>query len=290
MMNDQTITALIRAALDEDIGTGDVTTLALVPPEARTRAVIVARHACRVAGTDIARRVFHALDPELSVTTVVPDGLPAKAGSHIVTLSGRAASILTAERVALNFLQRLTGVATLTAMFVERVAVHGVKLLDTRKTTPGWRGLEKYAVRCGGGVNHRMGLYDRVMIKDNHRRFWAGNSMRSLADAVHAARAAFPGIAVEVEVENETDMRDALDARPEWILLDNMAPAAMRRCATINAGTARLEASGGITLDTIDAVAASGIDAVSLGCLTHSAPATDLSLEFEDLTSDGNGS
>ncbi len=279
-MNDLETAALIRAALEEDIGTGDVTTLALVPPEARIRAVIVARNACRVAGTDVARRVFHALDPELSVAAVVPDGMPAKAGGHIVTLSGRAASILTAERVALNFLQRLTGIATLTSTFADRVAVHGVKLLDTRKTTPGWRQLEKYAVRCGGGVNHRMGLYDQVMIKDNHRRLWAGHATRSLADAVRAARAAFPGLPVEVEVENETDLRDALDARPEWILLDNMTPEKMRRCATINAGTARLEASGGITLDTIDAVAASGIDAVSLGCLTHSAPAADLSLEF----------
>ncbi len=281
-MNDDLTTALIRAALDEDIGAGDVTTQALVPPATHGHAVILNRTPCRVAGADIARQVFLTVDHELSVTIEAADGAALAADSRILSVSGRAASILTAERVALNFLQRLTGIATLTAAFVERTAPHGVILLDTRKTTPGWRRLEKYAVRCGGGVNHRMGLYDRVMIKDNHRRLWAGDAVRSLADAVRAVRIAFPGIPVEVEVENEAELRDALEARPEWVLLDNMPPEQMKRCVAINNGTTRLEASGGITLANIDAVAASGVDAISLGCLTHSAPAADLSLEFED--------
>ncbi len=281
-MNDDLTNALIRAALEEDVGAGDLTTQALVAPEVDGNAVIVNRTPCRVAGADIARQVFLNVDHELAVTIEAADGEALPAGCRIMSLRGRAASILTAERVALNFLQRLTGIATLTATFVERTAPHGVTLLDTRKTTPGWRRLEKYAVCCGGGVNHRMGLYDMIMIKDNHRRLWAGAAVRSLADAVRAARARFPGIAVEVEVENEAELRDALNARPEWVLLDNMPPQHMKRCVAINAGTARLEASGGITLDNIDAVAASGVDAISLGCLTHSAPAADLSLEFED--------
>ncbi len=279
MMDD--IDDLIRRALAEDLGAGDVTTLALVPPSAMVRAAIVARAACCVAGTEIACRVFHAVDPELSIAVTVPAGRLVAPDQPIIKLYGRASSILSAERTALNFMQRLTGVATLTAAFVARARPYGMSILDTRKTTPGWRRLEKDAVRCGGGVNHRMGLYDRILIKDNHRRLWASRSERSLAEAVLVARARFPGLLVEVEVESEAELRDVLTARPEWILLDNMTVAQMRRCVEINAGIARLEASGGITLDTVEAVAASGVDAVSLGCLTHSAPAADLSLEFE---------
>lgn len=281
-MMDADVDGLVRAALAEDVGAGDVTTLALVPPEARTRAVIVARVACRLAGAGIARRVFQRVDPDVNVKLEKSDGAPVAAGESVITLSGKAAAILTAERTALNFMQRLTGIATLTDAFVRRAAPHGVQILDTRKTTPGWRMLEKYAVRCGGGSNHRMGLYDRIMIKDNHRRLWGGDSARSLADAVRAARDRFPGVVVEVEVESEAELRDALDAGPEWVLLDNMSPERMAGCVAINAGRARLEASGGIDLDNVDAVAACGIDAISLGCLTHSAPATDLSLEFCD--------
>lgn len=280
-MNDPTTKALIRAALKEDIGAGDLTTRALVAPTVPGRAVIVNRTPCRVAGADIARQVFLSVDPDLAVTLDAADGASLAAEQRVLTVSGRAASILTAERVALNFLQRLTGIATLTAAFVARTAPHGVAVLDTRKTTPGWRHLEKYAVRCGGGANHRMGLYDRIMIKDNHRRLWSGPAVRSLAQAVQTARERFPGVPVEVEVENEAELRDALNARPEWVLLDNMPPERMKRCVAISAGITRLEASGGITLANIDAVAASGVDAISLGCLTHSAPATDLSLEFE---------
>lgn len=272
---------MIQEALKEDIAGGDVTTLALVPPDKVVSAVILSRSNCRTAGTQVADRVFRTVDPELSVTIDVPDGDTARTDQVVMTLRGRAASILTAERTALNFLQRLTGIATLTAAFAARAAIHGVSVLDTRKTTPGWRALEKYAVRCGGGVNHRMGLYDRIMIKDNHRRLWAAGRKLSLADAVCAARSRFPGLVVEVEVESESELRDALTARPEWILLDNMPVDMMRRCVAINAGISKLEASGGVNLGNIDAVAATGVDAVSLGCLTHSAPAADLSLELE---------
>ena len=197
-----------------------------------------------------------------------------------MTIRGSARSILTAERTALNFLQRMSGIATLTSVFVDKARRHGVMILDTRKTTPTLRILEKYAVLCGGGRNHRFGLFDRFLIKDNHRRLWGHGQAARLGDAVHQARKRFPGLPVEVEVESEAELRSALDGKPEWILLDNMAPARLRCCVKICAGRSRLEASGGINLRNISRVAATGVDAVSLGCLTHSAPAADLSLEI----------
>ena len=274
------ISSVVRAALREDVGRGDATTLALVPAPARTRAVIVARHACVVCGTDVAREVFRQVDPRIRCTVKVRDGVEAKAGDALVALAGPARGILTGERAALNFMQRLTGIATLTREFVRRAGPRKVAILDTRKTTPGLRALEKHAVRCGGGTNHRFGLFDRILIKDNHRAFWAGRQRRSLADAVRAARRRYPRLAVEIEVESEAELRDALEAAPDWVLLDNMTPARLRRCVKFNAGRAKLEASGGITLDTVAQVAATGIDAISVGALTHSAPAADLSLEF----------
>ena len=194
-------------------------------------------------------------------------------------ITGKARAILAGERTALNFLQRLTGIATLTARFVEQVKPHATRILDTRKTTPTWRTLEKYAVRCGGGTNHRMGLYDQVLIKDNHRRLWGA---RDLAEAVHMARRRCPGVPVEVEVETEAELERALAARPDWILLDNMTLRRLRRCVRLCRGRCPLEASGGITLANVKAVAAAGVQAISLGCLTHSAPAADLSLEILD--------
>ena len=188
--------------------------------------------------------------------------------------------MLRAERVGLNLVQRLSGIATLTARYVEAVAGTNARVVDTRKTTPGLRALEKQAVRCGGGANHRFGLFDRVLIKDNHRAFWGGGERRPLADAVRAARAKYPRLLVEIEVESEADLRDALAARPDWVLLDNMPPALLRRCARLCRGVCHTEASGGITLDTVARVAATGVDAISVGALTHSAPAVDLSMEF----------
>lgn len=273
----------IRRALTEDLGAaGDVTTQALVGADRCARAVIVARRDYVVAGGALAVRVLRALDAELTAEMHVADGGTVRPGQVLLTVAGRARAILTGERTALNLLQRLTGIATLTAQFVARARPYGVRILDTRKTTPLLRGLEKYAVACGGGTNHRRGLYDMILIKDNHRRLWARDGTMRLADAVRAARAAYPGLPVEVEVESEAELLDAMTAAPEWLLLDNMTPDQLKRCVALCARRCRLEASGGVTLETIEAVAASGVDAVSLGCLTHSAPAADLSLELTD--------
>lgn len=271
---------LIRRALEEDIGPGDVTTLSVIPESARGRAVILARATCVVAGVDVARAVFAEVEPRLTCQARVRDGSLAHPDEVLVTIEGPIRGILTGERTALNFMQRLTGIATRTRQFVEAVQPHDVRILDTRKTTPTLRVLEKYAVTCGGGTNHRMGLYDMVLIKDNHRRLWQQAGISNLAGAVEAARRKFPGVPVEVEVESEDELRDALRARPEWILLDNMTPERLARCVQVCDGQARLEASGGVTLDTVKAIAATGVDAISIGGLTHSAPAADLSLEL----------
>jgi nicotinate-nucleotide pyrophosphorylase (carboxylating) len=271
----------IRRSLEEDLGgVGDVTTLSLVPEDAYAEARIIARNACVVAGTTVAAAVFAAVDSGLDCRTCISDGSPAQPGDTVMTLSGYARGILTGERTALNFMQRMAGIATLTRAFVEKAAPHGVAILDTRKTTPTLRVFEKYAVLCGGGTNHRMGLYDRAMIKDNHRNLWREGDASRLDLAVAACRARFPGVAVEVEVETEAELHSALAAGPEWILLDNMPPEEMRRCVEIVAGLAKVEASGGITLETVTEVARSGVDAISLGCLTHTVAAADLSLEI----------
>jgi len=271
---------LIALALREDLGrAGDVTSKSLISPTEKGRAVILARTPCMISGGPVAAAVFRKVDPSLKTQTVLPDGARAGAGATVLEVRGSLRSILSAERTALNFMQRMSGVATLTSQFVRRA--RKVMILDTRKTTPGFRLLEKYAVQCGGGCNHRMGLYDCILIKDNHRNLWRKRGGDNLCGAVNAARKKYPGLAVEIEVESEADLRQVLAAKPEWILLDNMPPAAMKRCVRICGGQCRLEASGGITLSNISAVAASGVDAVSLGCLTHSAPTADLSLELE---------
>lgn len=278
------VMALIERALAEDVADGDATTRALVPDDSAVESEIVARNACVPAGHAVAAAVFRAVDARVSYTAVAEDGRSVSAGTRVAGIRGPAQAILTAERTALNFLQRLTGIASQTARFVEAVAPYGVTILDTRKTTPGYRALEKYAVRCGGGVNHRMGLYDRVMIKDNHRALWARRSgTAGLAAAVAAAREAYPALQVEVEVETEDEFRDAIGGRPEWILLDNMGPDRLRRFVEMNQGCSKLEASGGITRDNVAAIAAAGVDAISLGCLTHSVKAADLSLEIMHL-------
>lgn len=270
---------LIRRALREDLGSGDITSHALIAPGRVITAVVIARHACIVSGGGIAAHIFRMLDHGMRIRILVPDGCRVREAAPLMRITGKARAILAGERTALNFLQRLTGIATLTARFVEQVKPHGTRILDTRKTTPIWRMLEKYAVRCGGGTNHRMGLYDQVLIKDNHRRLWGA---RDLAEAVQTARHRCPGVPVEVEVETEAELERALAARPDWILLDNMTPARLRRCVHLCHGRCPLEASGGITLANVKAVAAAGVQAISLGCLTHSAPAADLSLEILD--------
>jgi nicotinate-nucleotide pyrophosphorylase (carboxylating) len=279
---EEDVRKMIRQALEEDIATGDATTLSLVPADLTVEAHILAKEACVVSGGDVAAAVFSALDAVTRVDVVIADGEHAAVGDVILTIHGSARTILTGERTALNFMQRMTGIATLTAMFAERVASYACVILDTRKTTPGLRAFEKYAVLCGGGTNHRIGLFDKVMIKDNHRRLWRDGDGGDLAAAVREARRQYPELEIEIEVESVEELRNALDGAPEWILLDNMEPDVMAECVAINAGRSKLEASGGITLDNVVAAAASGVDAISLGCLTHSAPSVDLSLEIAD--------
>jgi len=281
---DITLTPVVRdaiaRALQEDIDSGDATTLALVPEDTVVSAHILAREACFVSGADVAREVFRQLDERVEVAYRIADGGKAGAGETILDISGPARAVLTGERTALNFMQRMTGIATMTAGFVEKTAGYDCKILDTRKTTPTLRAFEKYAVLCGGGTNHRIGLFDKVMIKDNHRRLWKDGDSGDLAAAVLEARRKNPGLEIEIEVESIEELRNALEGEPEWILLDNMSPEIMAECVKINAGRSLLEASGGITLANVEAAAASGVDAVSLGCLTHSAPSVDLSLEI----------
>ena len=271
---------LVRRALAEDVGAGDVTTRALVSPGRSATAEILARQALVVSGGDVAAAVFLAIDGALACDARVPEGHHARDGETILAIEGSATSILQAERTALNFLQRMSGIATLTNTFVERVRRYRTVILDTRKTTPTLRILEKYAVRCGGGKNHRMGLYDRAMIKDNHRRFWPGGEHGGLDDAVVEVRRHAPGVPVEVEVESLDHLDRALRAKPDWVLLDNMDTAQMEACVRRVDGRCGVEASGNVTLDNVEAVAATGVDAISLGCLTHSAPSVDLSLDI----------
>ncbi|MBQ2629676.1 MAG: carboxylating nicotinate-nucleotide diphosphorylase [Kiritimatiellae bacterium] len=275
--------AAVRLALDEDLGSPwcDATSEALVDPAATATGEIYAKGAgCVVAGATVARAVLKAVDPRVSVRILRPDGSAAKPGVPILAFRGRARSILAAERTALNFMQRMCATATLARRFVDATKRYGTLILDTRKTTPGLRVFEKYAVTCGGGTNHRFGMFDRILMKDNHRRLWRGGDPDALDQAVAAARKAFPKLAVEVEVESLRECASALRARPEWIMLDNMSCADMRKCVRMCRGISKTEASGGITLDRAKEVAATGVTAISLGCLTHSAGSVDLSLEW----------
>ena len=266
---------LIDRALAEDIGPGDVTTQAIVPPEAEGRGEIVAKAHGVICGLPIAAAVFRAVDGSIIFTPMVREGEPVGPGDVVAEVVGPLRGILIAERTALNFLTRLSGIATLTAAFVEAVAPYRAVILDTRKTTPGWRYLEKYAVRCGGGRNHRMGLYDMVLIKDNHIA-----ACGSIAEAVRRVRAAGVEVPVEVEVRNLEELREALDLGVDRILLDNFPVEEIAAAVRIAGGRVPLEASGGVTLDNVTEIAATGVDYISVGSLTHSAPALDLSLEL----------
>lgn len=275
------VIAAIRAAIEEDGVAHDVTSLSLVDPSAAITAIILARHPCRTAGANIGKAVMQMVDADLEVEIRAPDGSDIGAGDTIMRIKGKAAPILGAERVTLNFMQRMTGIATATNAFVNAVSGTKCQILDTRKTVPGLRLLDKYSVKTGGGTNHRMGLHDMVLIKDNHRKLWRTADQSRLDLAVAAARAKFPGISVEVEVETLEELESALSASPEWIMLDNMPPALMRQAVAITAGRCKLEASGGIDASTVRVAAETGVDAISLGCLTHSVKAADLSLEIE---------
>jgi nicotinate-nucleotide pyrophosphorylase (carboxylating) len=273
----QFLDPLLEAFLAEDLGGGDLTAAACFPePGQPTRAVIRSRQPCTAAGVTVAGRAFALADATLHSTPAVADGTAVGAGATLLTVEGAVAPLLSAERVALNLLQRLCGVATLTARFVAAVAGSGAAICDTRKTTPGLRLLEKYAVRCGGGTNHRFGLFDAVLIKDNHIR-----ACGSVAEAVARARCHAPeGIKIEVEVEDLAQLGEALAAGTDLVLLDNMDVETMRSAVTQVGGRVPLEASGGVTLETVGRIAATGVQFISVGALTHSAPAIDLSLEL----------
>jgi len=268
---------LLRRFLAEDLGDGDLTSRACFPdPGAHTQGVIRSREACTVAGVTVAARVFALTDNGLHPTARVTDGTRIEAGDELLTVEGPIVALLSAERVALNLLQRLCGVATATARYVAAVADTAAAICDTRKTTPGLRLLEKYAVRCGGGTSHRLGLFDGVLIKDNHVAVCG-----SVAEAVARARRHAPaGTPIEVEVETLPQLAEAVDSGADMILLDNMDVATLRAAVKEIAGRVPLEASGGVTLETIGRIAATGVQFISVGALTHSAPAIDLSLEL----------
>jgi nicotinate-nucleotide pyrophosphorylase (carboxylating) len=271
--------ALIRAAITEDMGSGDVTSEYFIPSTSRSKANLVAREAGVLSGSEVALAVFAEIDPSLEVRCLKRDGDSLTVGDTVMEISGSTRSLLSAERTALNFLQRLCGVATLARRYVEAVKPHAVKVLDTRKTTPGWRLLEKNAVRDGGGTNHRIGLYDQVMVKDNH--LVASGSMEALQAAIDRVNQERPAVKVQLEADSLAQVKTFLDLRGvDMILLDNMSPALLREAVRLNAGRLFLEASGGITLSTIQDVAATGVDAISVGAITHSARALDLALDF----------
>ncbi len=277
-MAETTISDLVARALAEDVGDGDVTTEATVPETARARAVITQKAPGVVFGLDVAEETFRALDPQVEVRRLVSEG-QWREGGAVMTVEGSARAILTAERTALNFLQRLSGVATMAARCVRAVDGTGAKILDTRKTTPGLRSLEKAAVAAAGATNHRAGLYDAVLIKENHCALAGG-----VGEAVRKARERWPELPLEVECRTLAEIDDALRAGARRILLDNMNVAQLRAAVDRVNGRARLEASGGVTLQTLREIASTGVQFVSVGALTHSAPALDLSLLLEPIS------
>ncbi|CAB1130088.1 nicotinate-nucleotide pyrophosphorylase (quinolinate phosphoribosyltransferase) [Candidatus Hydrogenisulfobacillus filiaventi] len=271
--------AVIDQALREDIGHGDVTTLALIPPEQRGRLRVLAEAPLVVAGLPALPLIFAVLGETVTVTARVTDGTPVAAGAELARLEGPARALLTGERVALNLIEHLSGISTFTRRVVEAVAPWGTRILDTRKTTPGLRALEKYAVRVGGGTNHRMGLDAAVLIKDNHIA-----AVGSVAEAVRRTRAAVgPTLFVEVECDSLEQVAEALEAGPDGILLDNMTPPQLQEAVHLIGGRVFTEASGGVSPANVAEVAATGVDAISLGALTHSAPWAPVTAEWEDL-------
>lgn len=277
----QAIQRAVRAALAEDIGSGDVTSLATVPSRVAFTVVMRAREPLVVAGLAFAEAAFRQLSPSARVKRLARDGQRVKRRGALLSITGPTRAILTAERVALNFVQRLSGVATLTAQYVAAVRGTRARILDTRKTTPGWRRFEKYAVACGGGRNHRFGLFDLVLIKDNHLAALREAKPNPVAAAVQRARRKFPKLKVEVEADTLAQVNQAVGAGADIILLDNMSPAQLRAAVRLVAGRAKTEASGGVNLKTVRAIAWTGVDFISVGALTHSARAVDIGLDFE---------
>ena len=271
-------TTLVRNALEEDCAENDITSIATIVSDRAARCIIVAREAGVIAGIPLVREAFRQRDARVSVRSTVRDGRRVQAATPVIFVTGHARGLLSAERVALNFMQRLSGVASLTARYVDAIKGTGAKILDTRKTTPGWRRLEKYAVRAGGGMNHRMDLSAAVLIKDNHLAALGGD----IELAVQRARKIAPaGTPVEVECDNLDQVRAALVAAADVIMLDNMSNSILRQAVELVDGRAVTEASGGITLDRVRSIAETGVDWISVGALTHSAKAMDLALDFE---------
>lgn len=269
----------VRRALVEDVGKGDLTTNALVPENARAQGVIYSKAHGILAGMSAAERTFQYLDPQIEINWELVDGSRLVPGSVIARVKGKGRALLTAERVALNFLQRLSGIATATREILKILEGTKAQLIDTRKTTPGLRLLEKYAVRAGGGCNHRLGLDDGVLIKDNHIKIAGG-----IKEAIRRAKAGVPHtIKIEVEVESLAQLKDALDAGADIIMLDNMSLDTMREAVRITAGRVPLEASGGISKETIRKVAETGVDLISVGAVTHSAKALDISMDIGEM-------
>jgi nicotinate-nucleotide pyrophosphorylase (carboxylating) len=276
-LKQQGLDVMVRQALDEDGAFNDLTTIATVVSERRARATLVAREQGVVCGVPLAVNTFRLLDPKVAIRIDVEDGARVGPGASVLFVNGNARALLSAERVALNFLQRLSGIASLTAQFVAAIDGTGAKILDTRKTTPGWRQLEKYAVRAGGGYNHRMDLSSAVLIKDNHLQALDGD----IAKAVHRARELAPGVKIEVECDTIEQVERAVAAGADVIMLDNMSVDQMRDAVKLVRKRATIEASGGVSLSTVRAIAETGVDWISVGALTHSAPAMDLALDFD---------
>jgi len=275
------IEEIIDRALVEDLGRGDVTTEALIPGDQRGAGFIVAKEEGILAGIEAAKQVFHRVDRELKVEVLLTDGTRVKSGSRVARVSGSIASILKAERVALNFLQRLSGIASETNHYVEAVKGLPVRIMDTRKTTPGLRSLEKHAVKAGGGENHRINLGDGILIKDNHLAVLRSQGLNIKEIIAKAKQSAPQQLMVEVEVGTVSEALEAVEAGADIVMLDNMNIEDMRKAVKSIGGRALIEASGGITLDNVRAVAETGVDLISIGALTHSARALDISLELE---------
>lgn len=274
---------LIRLALEEDLGTrGDLTCQALIRPEDTATVCVVARQPGVLAGEPVGRLVMQHVEPSIQWVTKTSDGERVAPGTIVAEATGPLFQLLVAERTMLNFLTHLSGIATLTGKFVDAAAGTRAKILDTRKTLPGWRCLQKYAVRCGGGTNHRLGLYDGVLIKDNHLAAWTES--KSIAAAVNTARTRWPSVSLEVEVDSLAQLPDAFAGAPDIVLLDNMTPAMMADAVALRDATAArvlLEASGGITFANVAEIARTGVDRISIGALTHSAPALDLAFDWQ---------
>lgn len=273
---------IVGDAIEEDVGAGDITANSVVDKNRRARAEIVVEEDCVVAGVPVARAVYEAIDEDLDFQEEVEDGNKVKEGAVVARVHGSARSILSGERTALNFIQKLSGIATVAAQFVEKTKRFGTKVMDTRKTTPGLRYLEKYAVRVGGASNHRMGLYDMFLIKDNHLRAIAADKVRAIPTAVQRARKFNPNVLVEVEVESLEELSQALRVQPDMILLDNMSVEEISEAVKMAKGEVVLEASGGVSLENLEEIASTGVDCISVGALTMAARGIRMKMELTE--------